>query len=117
MSKSSLIAASLALAFGSAGAQTVMLGYGDYPSMVSAADISAQKLSMVRHPASLSVRAGHANFQHPALTAREDGTSTADTATPFIHGATQVTVRGEESPATAATSAPVPLAAMPMPMR
>jgi len=117
MSKTSFIAASLALAFGSAGAQTMMLGYGAYPTMVSAADRSAQNLAMVRHPAPLTVRSGHANFQHPALTAREDGTSMANTATPFIHGATQVTVRGEKSPATAPKSAAVPLAAMPMPMR
>jgi hypothetical protein len=117
MSKTSFIAASLALAFGSAGAQTVMLGYGAYPAMVPAADTATQNLAMVRHPAPLTVRTGHANFQHPALAAREDGTSTANTATPFIHGATQVTVRGVESRPAAATTSVGSLAAMPMSIR
>lgn len=117
MSKTSFIAASLALAFGSAGAQTMMLGYGDYPVMVSARDASAQNLAMVRHPAPLTVRSGHANFPHPALAARAEGSSTANTATPFIHGATQVTVRGERQPAGPAKAVAVPLAAMPLSIR
>lgn len=49
-----------------------MLGYGAYPVLVEDAGPVAARSHLIRHPASPSVRGGHANFDHPAVAARAE---------------------------------------------
>lgn len=83
MSIQRLIAASLMTLSFAAGAQTVTLGFGPYPVMVQDAGSVVTQSFLVRHPASPSVRAGHANFEHPAFAARGEHAVDANT---FIVG-------------------------------
>lgn len=116
MTHQRLIAASLSLlvwAFAApVGAQTVMLGYGAYPVMVEDAGPVAAKSHLIRHPASPSVRSGHANFDHPAVAARAERGLDVNT---FIvgHPAAPISTAGSKIEPAAA----VPVASLPIVVR
>lgn len=101
----------LALTF-AAGAQTLTLGAGPYPVMVQDAGPVVTNSYLIRHPASPSVRAGHANFEHPALAARAEHGVDANT---FIVGHPAVP---SSAPGTGLTApVAVPVASLPVVVR
>ncbi|HOX66552.1 MAG: hypothetical protein KA439_00365 [Rhizobacter sp.] len=101
----------LTLATG-AGAQTLTLGAGPYPTMVRDVGPVVTQSYLIRHPASPSVRAGHANFEHPAFSARAERGVDANT---FIVGHPAV----PSSPLGTGATAPevVPVASLPIVVR
>lgn len=107
-----LLAASLlALTFATgAGAQTLTLGSGPYPVMVQDAGPVVANSYLIRHPASPTVRAGHANFEHPAFVTRAEHGVDANT---FIvgHPAAPMSATG------ATTSVAAPIASLPIIVR
>ncbi|MDL2336532.1 MAG: hypothetical protein QFE16_01695 [Pseudomonadota bacterium] len=95
-----------------ANAQTLTLGSGPYPTMVQDPGPVVTNSYRIGHPASPTVRGGHANFEHPAFAARVEHGVDANT---FIvgHPAAPMSAPG------AAVSAPVavPVASLPIVIR
>jgi hypothetical protein len=84
----------------SANAQTLTLGSGPYPTMVRDVGPVVTNSYLIRHPASPTVRGGHANFEHPAIAARVEHGVDANT---FIVGHPAVPSSGSgATPAVAA---------------
>lgn len=101
----------LALTFAAgAGAQTLTLGSGPYPVMVQDAGPVVANSYLIRHPASPTVRSGHANFEHPAFTSRAEHGVDANT---FIvgHPAAPSSIPGSTLPAA------TPIASLPVLIR
>ncbi len=106
------VAALLALSFAAgASAQTLTLGSGPYPVMVQDPGSVVTHSFLIGHPASPTVRSGHANFEHPALAARAEHGLDANT---FIvgHPAAPMSASGSTPRAVA-----VPLASLPIVVR
>lgn len=95
-----------------AGAQTLTLGSGPYPTMVQDVGPVVTNSYLIRHPASPSVRTGHANFEHPAFAARADQGVDANT---FIVGHPAVPSSAIRSVVSAPVS--VPVASLPILIR
>ncbi len=104
-----LTLSTLVLAAG-AHAQTLTLGSGPYPAMVRDAGPVVTRSYLIAHPASPTVRAGHANFEHPAFAARVEQGVDVNT---FIvgHPAAPMSASG------AATLVPAPIASLPIIVR
>lgn len=106
-----LFASLLTLSFAAGGnAQTLTLGSGPYPVMVQDPGSVVTHSFLIGHPASPTVRSGHANFEHPALAARAEHRLDANT---FIvgHPAAPMSASGSTR------SVAVPLASLPIVVR
>lgn len=110
MNNHRLLAASLLTLSFAAGAQTLTLGSGPYPVMVQDAGPVVTNSYRIGHPASPTVRAGHANFDHPALAARVERGVDANT---FIvgHPAAPISASNSTRPAV------MPVASLPIVVR
>ncbi|MFM9914481.1 MAG: hypothetical protein ACKVOX_01630 [Rhizobacter sp.] len=96
----------------SAGAQTLTLGAGPYPVMVQDAGPVVSNSYRIGHPASPTVRGGHANFEHPAFAGRAEHGVDANT---FIVG--HPAVPSSSLGTSVTVPAVVPVASLPIVIR